>query len=181
MELVDTLKHALADARDTFVTIQQRCEQRVAASPWMVASDIRELAEAGAIAAHRASQREIESPTSERVTVRIGHVSPGCRAYQERRGTTGSFDKDAQELADMLEISVRRASTLLHRMNTAQAAGSVVVALNYRQLARYTALRQLRLSFRFWKYPVVIQLEENRVDEKPEPIELRPGLRSRPL
>lgn len=100
---------------------------------------------------------------------------------------TSSTDRDKYLMHDQrkflqtaLEISHKRAQSLISQMQNNDH--SIVVDLNYRQFARYAALRVMQRNtegaYR-WEYPKVIDFVEDEVYVPPiQPIELRPGLRA---
>lgn len=79
------------------------------------------------------------------------------------------------------EISNKRAHSLAQKLS-GSFDNSLIVDLNYRQLARYTALRVIQRNKQndyAWGYPRIIDFVE--AEEPPQadkPIELRPGLRT---
>ena len=87
---------------------------------------------------------------------------------------------DRNWLQDTFEISPGRAATLVATMNqdTMGTSQRVTVALDYRQLARYTVRRNVEKLTRYWKYPKVLEhIEEDDPKEELHPIELRPYFR----
>ena len=121
----------------------------------------------------------------EKVTVRIGKIGP-CSGYA-REFPKNCESKDVQWLSETFEISVKRANKILQAMKeydpSNQTSNYLVVDLSYRQLARYTAKRQVEDLNKYWKYPLVlehIEGKEERGDEL-KPIELRPGCREVPF
>jgi hypothetical protein len=120
--------------------------------------------------------------TMEKVIVRIGKIGKGS-------AHSPTFDRRTHEdvlwLKLTLEISYKRAQKLLNQMgNGSEATGSsdyVTVSLDYRQLARYTAKRQVEGLNQYWKYPLVLEhIEEQEPPAEKPPVELRPGFRKTP-
>lgn len=116
----------------------------------------------------------------EKVTVRI------------QRSTTKSSDAmlfrfvrsdDVSFLKSAFEISHKRADNLIKSLekdfeSCGGATESIIVDLNYRQLARYTAKRQVEGLNKYWKYPLVLEhIEDTNFDAVPKSIELRPSFR----
>ncbi len=114
----------------------------------------------------------------EKVIAQIGRI--GKKSQHARDFANRGAKEDVEWLQFCLEISYKRASKLLNAMannNQSQVSQPVTVALDYRQLARYVAKRQVEGLNKYWKYPHVLKhIEEERIDENTT-IELRPGYR----
>ena len=114
----------------------------------------------------------------EKITVEIGTIGKGSSHAREFE-RTHSIDMDW--ISDVLEISKKRASSLIsslrHGSVHANVACKITVDLDYQQLARYTARRQVDGLNRYWKYPHVLEFVENQETECDQPLELRPGKR----
>ena len=120
----------------------------------------------------------------EKVTVRIGRIGPKSENWSRELRPPS---EDIRWLEVTFEISHKRAYKLWQSMGQYDPTNDVshyaVVDLSYRQLARYTAKRQVEGLNRFWKYAHVlehIEGKEERGDEL-KPIELRPGCREVPF
>ena len=115
----------------------------------------------------------------EKITVQIGCIGPGS-------SLAGDFSRSHQEdlnwLSEVLEISGKRASTLVTRLRNSNfsdgnCSNRLTVDLDCRQLARYVARRQVDDLNKYWKYPHVLEFVEHQENEESPPIELRPGKR----
>lgn len=114
---------------------------------------------------------------TEKIIVRIG--IPGrhsCGSHSDR-----SHNNDRDWLADVFEISLRRAACLTTTIRDGgidNTSSYVDTNLDYRQLGRYTARRRSDDLANYWKYPHVHSLIKDADDEYIMcPIELRPGKR----
>jgi hypothetical protein len=115
----------------------------------------------------------------EKVVVKIGMFG--------KRSTNGGEEPmrmggAVRWLSKTFEISWKRADklyTIMVKEAEVSAAGYATVILTYRQLARYTAKRQVEGLNKFWKYPHVNEHLEVTTKEPADvqPIELRPELR----
>lgn len=113
----------------------------------------------------------------EKITVEIGTIGKGS-------SHAGEFDRnrsvDMDWISDVLEISKKRAlslvSSLRHNYHD-NASCRITVDLDYQQLARYTARRQVDGLNKYWKYPHVLEFVEHQEHECDRPLELRPGKR----
>lgn len=117
----------------------------------------------------------------EKITVRIGHVGKGSSLSHK---FSRSFNDDILWLRKVLDISSKRAATLVTRLrhdSTPQGASTscyAMLALNYEQLARYVIMRKKDDLIEYWKYPQIEDFEEEPEPNPTLPIELRPGRRS---
>ena len=113
-----------------------------------------------------------------KVEVKIGVAGRHSQGISEGEGL--SYKESVQWLADTFEISNKRATSLFRVMYeeaTTSASGYVTVILNYRQLARYTAKRQVEGLNKYWRYPHVLSHEPVPEEDETSPIELRPNKR----
>lgn len=108
----------------------------------------------------------------EKITVEIGFKSYKNCVKED----------DVVWLSLVLEISPKRANNLILQMinNNHKTHGShtIPLAMNYKQLARYTAFRQIDGLNCYWKYPFVLEIQTE--PEKPAAIEIRPCFRTVP-
>lgn len=118
---------------------------------------------------------------AEKVTVKIGRITTQSARSDDFNRTVS---QDINWLRKTFEISYARADKLLRDMggdnalNTATSC-HIVVDLDYRQLARYVAKRQVDDLNKYWKYPhVIAHVESDCVPDEHDPIELRPGIRN---
>ena len=116
----------------------------------------------------------------EKLTVRIGKVSPTSATFNP---TTADSSNDVTFLQTALEISEKRAikinDILEKECNLGHVSAYIVVNLSYKQLAKYTAKRQVEGLNKYWKYPHVLKYveDEDVLEDYKSPYEIRPGIR----
>lgn len=118
----------------------------------------------------------------EKVTVRISKAS---KHSSDAHLYSRTISDDIQFLMDAFEISHHRAqrlnSTLEGGTDNSMVTYNTEVDLSYRQLARYTAKRQVEGLNKYWKYPHVLEhIEHEEPEQVRQPIELRPTIRTIP-
>lgn len=113
----------------------------------------------------------------EKVLVKIGHVGKSSTKFISLR----EWKKDIDFIQSCFEISYKRAHKVvnfLRKQFNESTSCYIEVNLNYRQLARYTAKRQVEGLNQYWKYPHVLEhIEDYEETNHNVPIELRPGKR----
>lgn len=114
----------------------------------------------------------------EKLIVTIGLVGPLSTNYdhfEEKKYP----EKDIKFIQECFEVSYRRAQKVINKLNEQKNCRSryYTVILSYRQLARYTAKRQVEGLNQRWKYPQVIEHREEVPTQETISMELRPGKR----
>lgn len=111
----------------------------------------------------------------EKIRIRLNRANPKSVNFINRT----KFD-DIAFLRECFNISHKRANKILYAMDKDRefcSTGEVELLLDYEQLARYVAKRQVEGLNKYWKYPHVIEFVEEDVEELQEVIEIRPGIR----
>jgi hypothetical protein len=105
---------------------------------------------------------------------RINSTSANAKRFDRK------FDEDCKWLQDTLEISFKRARNLILKSEgNSGTTDTIIVILDYRQLARYTAKRQVDDLNRYWKFPHVLEFEEEPETPDVTVFELRAAYRGR--
>ncbi len=125
---------------------------------------------------------EEETVPMEKITCVIGR--PGAHSHAGVASNRTDHE-DMKFLQEALEISFQRAKSLVNQMASQVTASrqKLTVDLNYRQYARYAAMRRTPVSLgNYWISPTVSKFVECVPAPAPQPetIELRPGRRTVP-
>ena len=115
----------------------------------------------------------------EKIIVKIGTIG---KCSTEAHCLNRSANEDIAWLKDTLEISYKRALQIYNKLLGEDVdyvtSHYIELAMNYQQLARYTAKRQVEGLNKYWKFPLVLEHIEHEEYEGSTPVEVRPNFRS---